>query len=706
MQKFTILIKANFDIPDNIKTLSSDEWEIILTNTSELLIKHDNILASINQDELKNTIIKKYNAQINNLNKKLEIKDSSYNELYNKYKELEKNKEDEIYTKLEQQKNILYERYKDAFMNDLNREKDLLKSTYEYKLSSKDQEVKDITNLVTVKLTEQFQYEKSILERNLNNAIANVTDIEKKYTSRLEDEKQKIIEAYKSKSAEYEENIKNMLDIKYTTKYEMLQKQLEQYKNTTLDLQNIYETKIKDIEKTTIDKIQTKHLSEIKLLEKDISLYKNTIKTLEEDKKKVEELYKQHINNLNHTNNKQEETKNLLSEINTRLEPVLKYYSGSNEEKGSGGEDYVKNILSKNSRYEESIIEDCSHEEARGDVYYMKGGMRCLIEVKNKKDITAKDLEKFERDINESSASERNINCGLFISLRTNKFPKRQNKIMHLESINNIPVVLMHLELPNYIYYPLALLEKILSVDMTNTERVDILVKTYKDSYSYLINMQKFFDNEIKNKKTELKRLYKQQDETNKLYSSMHLNYGNLINNDSKTDTDSNNNSIDSDNEEKEIKTIPSDPIEIKQLIKETYINLLLENKSATVADICTKLSIELTTISVAGGYKNIVQEAQTEFVQSIINQDIIDKMKEYKQENERYPNRKESIDEKIFTDTSLRRLNKVVKKKKLMDYIYTVCDSNTDPIVDDAEDEETNSVELSIRKVRKLPKS
>ena len=141
--------------------------------------------------------------------------------------------------------------------------------------------------------------------------------------------------------------------------------------------------------------------------------------------------------------------KKSLDDINTTLQPVIKFYGSksSTEEKGTAGEKFIYNILTTSDRYTDSVTEDMSGVAKHGDLFFKWKQIRCMIEIKNKQTLTNTDIEKFERDI-DSSIISKNINCAMFISLRTDLFPGKQRNLIQFDYRNNILVTYLSMSYP------------------------------------------------------------------------------------------------------------------------------------------------------------------------------------------------------------------------------------------------------------------
>lgn len=194
-----------------------------------------------------------------------------------------------------------------------------------------------------------------------------------------------------------------------------------------------------------------------------------------------------------------------IEKINQTLEPVVKFYGGTNEEKGSSGENMIYNILVNDPRYESATVVNMSNETATGDIHLTWQNMKCLIEVKNKGTITKEDISKFERDL--INNINNGINCGLFVSLRCNKFPNRSNETIQIEIIDKTPVIYVYLKNINDIHLVLLTLDLIVKSSVTSSDTLHKFKLHFNNYYILINDLIEVVNKDIKSKEKELKNL-------------------------------------------------------------------------------------------------------------------------------------------------------------------------------------------------------
>ena len=232
-----------------------------------------------------------------------------------------------------------------------------------------------------------------------------------------------------------------------------------------------------------------------------------------------------------------------LDDINTTLQPVIKFYGSksSTEEKGTAGEKFIYNILTTSDRYTDSVTEDMSGIAKHGDLFFKWKQIRCMIEIKNKQTLTNTDIEKFERDI-DSSIISKNINCAMFISLRTDLFPGKQRNLIQFDYRNNILVTYLSMSSMTDIHYSICCIDKLLASTTTNDERADKLIKYFIDYHTMMTRNRIIYEKQISNNNKEIAYYTKLLRETDNAIKSMTLDYSIFVKgvsiNDSDTDED------------------------------------------------------------------------------------------------------------------------------------------------------------------------
>ena len=202
-------------------------------------------------------------------------------------------------------------------------------------------------------------------------------------------------------------------------------KELEiKYKNFTNELENELKYKREHCEeKLSLYKTYTDDLN------------KNTIETKDA---LIQNLQERLANAENNIRIKDEEFREQINTL-VKLESLIgKGSTIDNAQKGNFGEEFVnKHIL---NWYPESIIIDKSHEDKKGDLHWFidNNEFKCLVEVKNVQYVRPEDVSKFKRDMKETIANDE-INCGLFVSLKTETIPNIGK--FSVEYINGVPIL-------------------------------------------------------------------------------------------------------------------------------------------------------------------------------------------------------------------------------------------------------------------------
>lgn len=190
------------------------------------------------------------------------------------------------------------------------------------------------------------------------------------------------------------------------------------------------------------------------------------------------------------------------------LEPVIKFYDGTNQQKGKLGEESVYEAIRNDRRFSSAEIMDTSGQAEFGDLNVRWRGLHCLIEIKNKAKITLEDLDKFARDMKTGKA--RNVNCGIFFTLRTDDIPGKTKEPIHVENIAGMPVIYAFVPDLSFIYYSFYVLRELLKLapaDDKGKKLADRMGQYYKE----LVGWYDFAAKQIRTKKAEIRILEKKQ---------------------------------------------------------------------------------------------------------------------------------------------------------------------------------------------------
>lgn len=210
-------------------------------------------------------------------------------------------------------------------------------------------------------------------------------------------------------------------------------------------------------------------------------------------------------------------TNDIKDYLSTNLADVTKFFRGTNNDKGTLGEQLIENIIISR-KFTNSELQCTSKNPDEGDFLFKWGKLNCLIEVKNKKTITVEDREKFESNVKTS-----NVNSGIFISLQTYKFGPQIRECISFTTINEKPVFYVYLpaNLSETIDYPILCLKA--HVENSNIENADDINEMMKlllsDSYAFCITVADRDLSEIKKLKAQIVDLESHLETTNLLIS-------------------------------------------------------------------------------------------------------------------------------------------------------------------------------------------
>jgi len=674
MKKWSVVVSDSYEIPQILSKVAADEWEIILNYVSELLMKHEAISNNMNVVELQAAMDSKYAKNIENLQKQADEYKSNNTMLCAKIIEMQNNTYKDISDKLAEQRDKLCNEYKQEREND----RKYMMDTYNNRIAEREAMIKELSAQIT-NIHNTKQVELSTKSTELREML------EKEYKQNLDNEKRYIANKYESRIESKDDMINEL-------------------KNNIKEIRNNIENELKEKWELTISKERIMN-------EQNNTLITNMYKEQEKYMKKQEAQYMDRITELNKSideykvildNNSV--NKESIDKLQSTLNPVIKYYSGNNIEKGNAGEQKVYNILQ--TRYEDAIIEDTSGHATCSDLYFRWKQLKCLIEVKNKKQLTVEDLDKFKRDIQESIIA-RGINSGIFVSLETNIYPGRNREVIQIEYQNNIPVVYIYLSAPTDLYYAICCLDKLVSHNTNTNEKNDKLMKHCSDYYTITKSSIEYFEKAIKRNQTEYRLLNKEYNKFQDTLagldidnisgtfvdagagagtcadtgndndnSSIGLGAGadndNISHSDSHNDND--NDSISNKEEKEEKYTLDLSNLEnAKSQIKEHIIDRLLRDKSITLADLSKLFNIKPHQFEKLSGYKNLLAQAKQQYMKTIINNDVINKVVTYYATYNKYPPRAYFM-KHILSDFALRKINKVIKSKKLLEYIFEYC--------------------------------
>lgn len=660
MKSYTIQLRDTYEIPEILDEIDEEEWEVILDYVGEIRSRHESLGSNIDMEALKVEVGKRYAEEIAELTKKAETQENEYKALQKRFSAVTQGLDEKTGEMLRLQRQKLAEQ----FQKDIEQERKELTDKASLK-------VKDLTE--TIKEMQEGFAEKLRIERESNADI--IRDLKK------------IVENTRAEKSAMFSEVSSQL----SSSIEQERKRIEESYRDKLSEKDII---INNIQNTLTEKFS-----------KDLETYKNQVAELKSNQKKNELIYNKLVDNYklqlevaNKTIEDQRSNENLLNQVNDTLKPILKFYTGKSEEKGSSGEDLICNFL--RSKYDEAIVSDVSGETASGDLYFKYKHLRCLIEIKNKMNICKSDVDKFIRDM-KVSRSSKSVNCGIFVSLQTSQFPDRNSESLQLDFVDELPIVYIYVEQPNQIQYAILFLEKLISTGTTDSEQTSLLVNYFKDYHNHVKSINSYFEKAVIAKRRELKQLEKQQEIQSKLLEDMDVDYAKIsklfnipitINGEifpslSESDSDSDENSdANSNSEETEVKFPALDLSnldECKKTVKDCFIHLSsLSNKDCTLGELCAALNTKTTVINKLGGYTKLINEAKKEYVSAIITPDIAKKIRDFKSKNGKYPLRATIITFGI-SHRGFTKLNKIIRTKKLTEYVCKFAETVPEPVAE-----------------------
>jgi len=683
MTQFIITLSEDYEIPENIKQIHSNEWETILSSLSEMFSLHNDVKMQLNNQELHDTIAEKYSNEIKLLNETLKDKDKELEKLTTMQEKL-----------LKSQRKDLELYYTSLF----NEKLQLLNETSEKRnnrIDSLNKEIEELNNILNT-----YQNSKIIpLQKQIDEYHIKINELRNNNIF----EKNNLINIYEEKYKKYEDDINNKLlqqQNEYEKKLQALTKTNEETshhiittKNETIELlknqitelqknneplrkkieelQNKYNHKLEDLQNSYAIKIQESqntYEEKYNLQIEQINLQKN--ETIELLKNQITELQK--ITNENYN---QKIHDNLIQ----KLDPIIKFYGGTNSEKGEGGEQIIREILQKETTYSTAIIEDVSNQTATGDIIFTWNKLKCLIEVKNKQRITKGDIEKFERDVIQS-IEDLNINCAIFASLQTNIIPGKSREIVQLEYINGIPILYIYLPPPyKEIHFAIATLEKIIEFASSSINNNEEIIKHFEECYATVINYKKYFDIELQKRQHEIKALHKHLEHFTKLCEQISPLYTRLQSSENPEieteEAPSEISEVETENKKNTI-TLSEDPNEQLDQLAEEFIAITIKNHTPTIQMLSTSFNVSNKVIE-SIKLNTIANHARQLFLQKHITDDKLQSILDYYNLHKQFPTRKELITNKIFNEYTLRIMNKMFKSKKITDVISDFCQSS-----------------------------
>ena len=187
-----------------------------------------------------------------------------------------------------------------------------------------------------------------------------------------------------------------------------------------------------------------------------------------------------------------------LDEINNTIKPVCKLFNESNDEKEDTSEEFITNLLSCNGIYNECEVRRTSKEH-KGNIIFSWGELVCLIEVKNKNTLTNINIKKFKDDII-TNTYNKSINCGLFISFKSDKFPTLSHTNSYkIDYIVDTPVIYLQLKTSDMLENAIFILKSLIQNKTMDNQHTKIYKESFKEYEIFTEDMLMNIKNELKN---------------------------------------------------------------------------------------------------------------------------------------------------------------------------------------------------------------
>ena len=664
MSNFSITLPKTYEVPSIIAKLSTDEWIILFNYISELLMKHDSLNSKLSEDTLKEHITKQYeskfNAQTEELTKyKQEIEalttthkkqmdtlkhtaDIEYKEKIDKIvnDEVAKyvNKEHELQStiaKLEHQIASTQSKFDDRLTS--------IEAKYEARIAEKDKRLDELREQTHEKITTSTDKLAAQYEEKLAKALAaNFAlteqfkalhiDYTTKYETKVNNLRQQLTDENNVKNSKYEEQL--------TT----LKKQLLEEKKSVVDN---YEEQIETLTTT------------IKALTEQIKSLSTELTTMQSDiQSQAEAKYTAQIDDLKKQNS---DISKLTSELNKSIDsiqPLKKFILGSNEEKGTLGENSILNLLKIS--YLSGVVEDVSKTAASGDLLFKYKQLKCLIEVKNKNKITIDDVDKFKRDIQTNKST---INCGIFVTIMSASIPGYSQELIQLDYVEGVPTIYTYLQSPHDLLYSVACLEKILTTN--DTKESKMFVEHFKQYYLSLVSFEKYFNKQLIIRKQEVRTI-------EKYINSIHTKIKSLT--DTYVSIEPTSNESESEDEEEHLEE-PS-LIKLNADPYQQLLNFYVKSEEKCDLSLLQKHfdNVDEVIKNKFTSFEALEKKITLDVYNAYITPAIVNKIIAYNNEHGKPPTREIIISSNIMPDNDIRKLTRSLKLKNPTESIIKYC--------------------------------
>lgn len=654
-------------ITDSLHINTSDElkkieekYQRLLTDAKEELRKQQeyNIIQQEQTEIVRTKVIEEYVNQIKNLELKLSNKDLEYKNQYNNIKEMISYNYDLQIKTLENQlinKDLEYNKLQDELKQKISNSIASITEQLEHKYKSNETLLKQLYENKEHYLLQSIDD----IKQQYNQKNQDLINQDKKYSEEINKIEQRYTKWFTDQLAAYES--------KYNVEKLHYENQILEHKNYINKLEDTY----KQTQSVALEEQKARYNAE--LIEKD--KYHNTIiEQLQFQITKLDDIIKEqrnqskdsllHTEIFNKLNNHSHTVQDSFKEIVNIMQPLKKFYSGSNQEKCALGESIIYTFLSE--RYPESITNYTAHTTGDADIQFIKNKLKILIEIKNKATITDSDLKKFLRDIHDNYDAGK-INCGIFVSLRTNVIPGKDNQNMHIEHDGNIPIIYIHINplFVDAIKYAIVFLDKILNIENQSNESIKALKSHLMKYYNCLTDMIKIMNEKASKLKLELNKTTKYVDKLKRELADIDQDYTtfcigeqdseneltkNILHTEVKEDESNNNEQpdekVDTNTEEYKI---------MNQKIEEFYLKQLEHKTYPTVENICKHCNLTKKQLKMYPSNDKYIEQALNKILVRYIKDENIKAFKEL------------AIDYNKITRTALVKS----KPKCMSDYAY-----------------------------------
>lgn len=630
----------------------------------------------IKQDEFNRELTKRqieYETNINLLRNNIKNFQDSFDKQLESYKK-------EYTTRYENEKRYLRENLQENFISQLNTYKNESKQLLEEQQKQFNERLEREKSQYQTLADQKLQI---LLEQNKHDKLKQINDI---------------ILGYAEDKHKYDQEKYRLNQLIEEYKYNLQQKEIELTQKYTSEKEEITENYNDQIANLQIE------VGKLNLINSDLREQNKLI-----NKQQFENIIT-HINKLSSTleNNQDslqtinnvisydQELKQNVQLLLTSCQPIIKFYAGTNSEKGTLGENIVDNYLQ--TTYKNAIIRSVgqSHEQHMGDIIFTYNHIKCLIEVKNKLKITSADMTKFKNDMHTNINNNEKINCGIFVSLRNTRFPDKTAELLQFDTISDHPVIYLYADPNNLssVQYAINALSVILKVNKSTNNDLEKLTKYLSLQFLTLNENITWLEKHHKelNKMTRL--IQKQIEIHNDKLREIEIDYHkwcltNTTNDTNKpTEDQSDNESHQNDtSENKSEMDIALDPETKFDQICDFYISYMSKHGLPPINTVLEKFGLELNQLDTLGGHENFISTATKRYTERLLTKEKLLIYAELKKQcNVKGIKIKKDhlLITNILTTMQLRELARVTRKTEITKYVLDYCDKHSKNIVPD----------------------